>query len=66
MLAQLDGDPERLARIRGANVRNAALRHDWVYRIRTVFETVGIPPTAAMVERESRLQALASLASTAG
>jgi glycosyl transferase family 1 len=64
VLAQLDGDPERLARIRAANVRNAALRHDWVYRIRTVFETVGIPPTAAMVEREGRLQALASLALT--
>ena len=62
VLAALDRDPQRLARIRRDNVRNAALRHDWVYRIRTVFETVGIAPTDAMLEREARLRALAAMA----
>lgn len=61
-LVELDGQPERLARIRRENVHNAALRHDWVHRLRTVFETVGIPPTEAMLAREKRLQALAALA----
>jgi hypothetical protein len=62
VLLELDADPERLARIRRENVHNAALRHDWVHRLRTVFETVGIPPTEAMLAREKRLQALAALA----
>ena len=60
VLVELDQDPQRLARIRRDNVRNAALRHDWVHRLRTVFETVGIPPTEAMLARERRLQALAA------
>jgi hypothetical protein len=61
-LLELDEDPQRLERIRRNNVHNAALRHDWVYRLRTVFETVGIPPTDGMLAREKRLQAVAALA----
>jgi glycosyl transferase family 1 len=60
VLLELDGDPQRLARISQDNVRNAALRHDWVHRLRTVFETVGLQPTEAMLERESRLEAIAA------
>jgi hypothetical protein len=59
VLAELNRDPERLARVSKENVRNAALRHDWVHRLGTMFETLGIPPTAAMLEREKRLRALA-------
>ena len=59
-LAELDRDPERVARIRRDNVANAALRHDWVHRIRTVFETLGLQPTEAMLARERRLRALAA------
>lgn len=59
-LAELDQDPARLARIRRDNVANAALRHDWVHRLRTVFETLGLHPTEAMLARERRLQALAA------
>jgi hypothetical protein len=61
-LLELDEDPQRLDRIRRDNVRNAALQHDWVHRLRTVFETVGIPPTEAMLARERGLQALAAQA----
>ena len=60
ILAELDEDPARLARIRRENVANAALRHDWVHRIRTVFETLGLQPTEAMRTRERCLQALAA------
>lgn len=59
ILERLDRDPERLARIRRDNVANAALRHDWVYRVKTVFDTLGIAPTDAMRERMQRLKALA-------
>ena len=52
LVAELDADPERLSRVRRSNVRNAALRHDWVYRVREVFEALGLPPTAGMLARE--------------
>jgi len=61
ILAQLDADPQRLAAIRRNNMVNTALRHDWLHRIRTVFDTFGLPPTPAMLAREQRLQALAAL-----
>ena len=60
-LDELDRDPGRLARIRAANIRNAALRHDWIYRLRTVFEAVGIAPTGEMLAREARLRTMAAL-----
>ena len=62
VLKRLDEDPPRLERIRRDNLQNAALRHDWVYRIRAVFETLGLPPTEAMVAREERLKAVAAQA----
>jgi hypothetical protein len=66
LLAELDANPERLSRVQRNNVRNAALRHDWVYRVREVFETLGLPPTAGMLAREERLRALAGLVADAG
>jgi glycosyl transferase family 1 len=62
VLADLRGDPQRIARISTDNVRNAALRHDWVHRLRTVFETAGLPPTPGMLERERRLELVAAQA----
>ena len=59
-LEQLDGEPQRLARIRRDNVCHAARRHDWTYRVRAVFETLGLAPTDAMHAREAELQSLAS------
>jgi hypothetical protein len=61
LLAGLDQDPARLDRIRRDNVRQAALRHDWVHRLRTVFDTLGLPPTEAMLAREARLRAVAAM-----
>jgi len=62
-LKELDSDPERMERTRRENVRQSALRHDWVHRWRTVLETLGVAPTHAMRDREQRLQELATLAS---
>ncbi len=56
VLQELNSDPQRLARIRRDNVRNCAARHDWVHRLRTVYETLGLRLTTAMTERERRLQ----------
>ncbi len=62
LLRDLDSDPERLARILRDNARNAALQHDWVYRLRTVFAAVGIARTPAMLDRERLLRQLAEQA----
>jgi hypothetical protein len=61
ILAELDRDPERLDAARRNNVFNAAQRHDWVHRLRDVFDTLRIAPTDAMRERERRLQAMAAM-----
>jgi hypothetical protein len=60
VLADLDADPQRLARVRHENARQAALRHDWIQRLETVFRTLGLDPTPAMIERRRRLDELAA------
>ncbi len=62
ILDKIDADPGRIERIRHNNVHQAALRHDWVHRLRVVYETLGIRPTDAMLAREERLRSLAALA----
>jgi hypothetical protein len=59
ILADLNGDPERLRPIRRNNVREAALRHDWLHRIQVVFDTLGLAPTEAMRARAQRLELIA-------
>jgi hypothetical protein len=60
MLAELDRDAGRLRKVRHENVRQAALRHDWLYRIRTVFDVLGLAPTERMRERAVRLDRIAA------
>jgi len=58
-IEELDADPARQARIRKDNVANALLRHDWVHRLRTILESVGVAPPPRMLAREARLRSLA-------
>jgi len=60
LIAQLDREPERMARIRRDNMYHAACRHDWTHRVRAAFDLLGLPPTEAMLAREAKLQALAA------
>jgi hypothetical protein len=62
ILANLNGDSERLRALRRNNVREAALRHDWLHRIRVVFDTLGLAPTEEMQVRARRLDQIASQA----
>ena len=66
ILRKIDAEPQRIKRIRRNNVHYAALRHDWVHRLRIVYQTLGIQPTEAMLTREERLRALATLALESG
>lgn len=61
VLADLDRDPVRLARIRRDSARNAALQHDWLHRLEAIFASVGIAPTPGMIDRRARLSELADL-----
>jgi Glycosyl transferases group 1 len=61
LIADLDGQPERLARIRCDGVVNMLLRHDRVYRWRQILGTVDLPVSHRTLEREGRLQQLADL-----
>jgi hypothetical protein len=51
LIADLQGQTERLARIREANVRNALLRHDWAYRWRAVLELTGLDQLPSLQAR---------------
>ena len=59
IIAELDEQPERLARIRKDNVVNSLLRHDFVYRWREILNKVDIEPTPKMLARETALSKLA-------
>jgi hypothetical protein len=60
ILADLNGDSERLRAIRKNNVREAALRHDWLHRIQAVFDVLGLTPTDGMRARAQKLDHIAS------
>ena len=60
LIADLNAQPERLARIRTENMVHALLRHDWVYRWETILATVGLPTTPAMLARQAALKQLAA------
>jgi Glycosyl transferases group 1 len=60
ILADLDRDPERLRAVRRNNVREAALRHDWLHRIQVVFDVLGLTPTDGMRARAQQLEQIAS------
>jgi hypothetical protein len=62
ILADLNADPDRLRAARRNNVRQAALRHDWLHRIQAVFDVLGLAPTEKMRARAQRLDEIASLA----
>ena len=60
ILAELSRDPERLRAVQRSNAREAARRHDWLHRIRVVFEVLGLAPTEAMQARAHRLAQIVS------
>jgi hypothetical protein len=60
ILADLNRQPERLRAVQRKNAREAALRHDWLHRIQTVCDAVGLAPTEGMQARARRLDQIAS------
>jgi hypothetical protein len=62
IVAELDAQPERLARARRNNVVGTLRRHDWAYRWRRILETAGLEPTQRLTARVARLEAIADQA----
>jgi Glycosyl transferases group 1 len=60
ILADLNGDRERLREVRRNNARETALRHDWLHRIQVVFDVLGLAHTDGMRARAQRLDQIAS------
>jgi homogentisate 1,2-dioxygenase len=60
ILADLNGNPERLRNFRRNNIREAARRHDWLHRIQVVFDALGLEATEEMRARAQRLEQIAS------
>lgn len=65
-LADLDRDPARIERAGARNLRGAALRHDWIHRLATVYGVLGMAPTAAMRARSSALAAIVERVAAGG
>lgn len=59
ILAELGSQQHRLATVRARNVSEAALRHDWLHRIRAVFDLLGLAPTEKMQQRAEQLAQIA-------
>ena len=59
LLAELAGQPERLAKAGAHGVRAALQRHDWVHRWESIVTGQGLAVTPAMAERKARLDELA-------
>lgn len=64
IIADLDVQTERLARIRTDNIVNSLLRHDWVYRWENILATAGLNTTPQIEERKAYLKNLAEIIST--
>ncbi|MCP4263346.1 MAG: glycosyltransferase [Planctomycetes bacterium] len=59
ILAELDSQPERIARIRKNNIVQSILRHDWAYRWNNILNIAGLKTSTALTERLEYLKKLA-------
>ncbi len=63
VIHDLDRYPAKIENIRCANLSQALLRHDWVYRWEAILRAVDLTPTPALFARKKQLQQLAGLIS---
>jgi len=62
VLADLEGQPERVAQIRADNVGGTLERHDWAHRWRAILNDVGLQPLSGIEARLARLAEMADAA----
>ena len=59
VIAELDAQPERLAKIARDNTANCLLKHDWTYRWKDILTSVGLQPTETTINHIDYLHKLA-------
>ena len=59
VMADLTSDPIRLAALRSRNTAESLLRHDWIHRWMTIYQSVGVAPSEGMTARVDQLRTLA-------
>lgn len=59
VIAELEGDPERIRHIRHHNIFNSLTRFDWVYSWQKILELVGLSPTEKLTARVRHLHQIA-------
>jgi hypothetical protein len=59
ILADLDSQPQRLAKARINNIIQSLLHHDWAYRWNTILNIADLKPSVALTERLDYLKKLA-------
>ncbi len=60
IVEDLNAQPDRLRLISRRNVKNSLLRHDWVYRWKTILDAAGFEPTEATACRTKQLTRLSN------
>jgi hypothetical protein len=60
VLARLRADPHLMGEISRRNAVGSLLRHDWIYRWKSILELAGLPPSPRMAERQAHLTWLAA------
>jgi len=66
IVSGLDDEPERQERMRRANLHQALLRHDWVYRWETILKAAGLEPMPQLLQRKERIRNLAEVVNRDG
>jgi hypothetical protein len=59
VISSLAAEPERCLAISRRNVKEALLRHDWVYHWKKILDIAGLNPRPALEIRENRLKQMA-------
>lgn len=66
VIAELTSDAARLKAISARNMAESLQRHDWIHRWMTIFQMVGVKPSAGMTARVDRLRTMADQVAKAG
>ncbi|HEY9738419.1 MAG TPA: glycosyltransferase [Trichocoleus sp.] len=64
VIAELESQPDRIAKIRRDNIVNALQRYDWFYIWKHVLDDAGLPLTEQLQDRQALLEQMAEMVDT--
>lgn len=60
VIRELNRNPERAEQVRKVNATQCLRRHDWAHRWERILSTIGVQPRPELLDRKSRLNAMAA------